>query len=166
MGAAVLALTAVNAATDIYTSYTKSQALKAQGKYTQQMDEANARIADLNATDSINRGNVKADQTFQKGTDIQGSQRAGFAGQGVDVNSGTAADLQDETGKNATLDAMTVRSNAWREAWGFKTNAIDDRAKGRLARLGADNESRNTLITGGLDTARDVTSGLYKFSQA
>lgn len=166
MGAAVLALTAVNAATDIYTSYTKSQAQKQQGQYEQQMDNASARIADLNAEDATERGNVNADRVAAKGVQVQGDQVAGLSGQGVDVNSGSPADLESDTGRLSTMDAMTVRNNAWREAWGYKTTAIDDRSQGQLARIGAGNAARNTLISGGLDVAKDVTGGVYKYSQA
>lgn len=47
-----------------------------------------------------------------------GQTRAGFAGAGVDVNTGSAANVQAAEGELGRFDAMTIRSNAARQAYG------------------------------------------------
>jgi|GEM_PF-3347557 hypothetical protein len=86
----------------------------------------NARMYEAQSRDAIRRG-YEEEQVFRQGTQkLLGSQRTGFAGQGVDVTSGSALDVQMDTAYQSELDALTIRLNANREAWGFTTKATNE----------------------------------------
>lgn len=182
MGAtAAMGVMSVSSAANAYST---AQAQRAQGEYTQGIYETNAKFAAFNATDSLERGEFLAGQIKRKSDRdlsivrknarvIQGQQRASLAAQGIEITSGSAADILEETKtlsaldeteikRNAELDAITVKANAWREAWGYQTQAIDYAARGRFARMAGDNSSRNTLLTGGLQA---TAYGLEGYSQ-
>lgn len=94
----------------------------------------NAAIADLQAADVLERGKEE-ESRFRAGVrGLIGTQRAGFAGQGVDVSFGSAVDVQADAAHLGELDAQALRSNAQREAWGFKVQAEDLRRGGGIAR--------------------------------
>jgi len=164
MGAALLvATTALSAGAGLYGSMQNAKAAKARGAYEQQIANQNARMAELQAADSIQRGNVESNEIRRKGKQVGGSQRASYSGQGVDVSSGTPANIQDETSYFTELDTLTAKNNAWREAWGYKTQASDYRFQGKYARLAAKKEAKNTLITGGLRFFGDLAEGGYRW---
>lgn len=159
-------LQGVSAVAGLYGSYTQAQAAKQQGKYEQSVYESNARMAELEAEEATSRGNREANRVRAKGRAVRGSQRAALAGQGVDVGTGTAADLQLETDTLSEMDALTVQNNAWREAWGYRAEASNLRYQGRFARLGAKTQARNTLLTGGVRFADDVVRGVDRYKRS
>lgn len=142
----------VQAVSSSASAYGQSEAQKLQGAYQQKIASNNAELATLQSDDAIRRGEQSATNINTKARVIVGAQRAGFASQGVDVNSGSAADVQADTAAMSAADARTVRINAMREAWGYKVQALDATSRGQMAAFSADNESRNTLLTGGLKT--------------
>lgn len=144
----------------------ESGALRSQGAYQKQQYEFNAQMADMQAADAIRRGDKEASQVKARGKKMIGSQRAALAAQGIDVNSGSAADIQEETDVFSTEDAMTVRSNAWREAFGFRAQAMEARNSGAFAELAANNKASNTLLTGGMKAAGHLAqAGYYSYDR-
>lgn len=99
-----------------------------------ELADFNANVAELQATDAITRGQEEEMRYRTRVRGAIGAQRAGFAASNIDVNYGTAADVQADAAYLGELDALTISGNAAREAWGFKMQAEDLRARGRLAR--------------------------------
>jgi len=94
-----------------------------QAQTAQRSAEFNASMLDLQAQDAISRGELETTNRRQIGKSILGQQRAGYSGQGVDVSSGTAAILQEQTGQMAEEDAMRIKLDAMRQAWGLRSQA-------------------------------------------
>ena len=94
-----------------------------QSQQAQRSAEFNASMLDLQAQDAISRGELETTNRRQIGKSILGQQRAGYSGQGVDVSSGTAAILQEQTGQMAEEDAMRIKLDAMRQAWGLRSQA-------------------------------------------
>lgn len=96
--------------------------------------DSNAALADLQARDAIERG-AEQESNFRMGVrGMVGKQRAQLAGGNIDVSYGSAVDLQADTAYMGELDSLTIRNNAAREAWGFKTQGADLRARAEIAR--------------------------------
>jgi hypothetical protein len=94
----------------------------------------NAAVATLQAEDAIARG-AEDENRFRSGVrGIIGAQRAATAAGNVDVGFGSALDVQADAAFLGELDALTIRTNAAREAWGFKVEAEDLRRRGQIAR--------------------------------
>lgn len=146
-------------------AYTQSRAISAQGGYQKQLLETNARIAEINAADALRRGERLATEQKRAGRRLVGEQRVALAAQGVEIDSGSALQLQEETAGLAAQEALTTRNNAWREAWGYKTEALAANTQGRMAEIGARNESRQTLLTGGLEFIRSGLAAGYYYKQ-
>lgn len=125
-------------------------AAQAQGEFQKQQYDFNASLADRQAAGAIARGDKQAARLKQGAKKLIGSQRVALAAQGVDVNSGSAADIQEETQVLSDMDALEIKNNAWRSAWGFKTEALDNRSRGEMALLAGNNKKSNSILTGGL----------------
>jgi len=94
----------------------------------------NAQVADLQAKDAIDRGFEDESRFRSVVRGAIGAQRAGFAAANIDVGFGSAVDVQADAAMLGELDALTIRTNAAREAWGYKVTATDFRKRGEIAR--------------------------------
>lgn|SRR5512146_521159 len=103
------------------------------GKETKGIYDQNAQIADYQAQDALDRGVINERLSRRQTKQVIGSQRASLASQGVDVNKGSALDVQADAAYLGELDALTIRNNAAKEAWGYKVQAGDFRSKGKIA---------------------------------
>jgi hypothetical protein len=121
-----------------------------QGQSTEQAAEFNSRMMELQAKDAIRRGDAKADQIASRSAQIRGAQKASYAAQGVAVDTGSPVDVASDTAYQAEQDMSQAKVDAWRESWGYKTQAEDTRNQGKLARLSGDASADATALTGGL----------------
>lgn len=94
----------------------------------------NAAVSDLQARDATERGELEAQRFRSRTRVLVGEQRAGIAAGNVDVGYGSAVDVQADATFLGELDALTVRTNAAREAWGFRVQAVDDRKRAEVTR--------------------------------
>jgi hypothetical protein len=99
-----------------------------------QLMEYNAAVADLQAKDAVQRGELEANRFRAAARAMGGEQRTGFAAGNVDTNYGSAVDVQADTAFLGELDALTARTNAARTAWGFNVEATDMRKRADIAR--------------------------------
>lgn len=116
------------------------------------MMKQNAMFKEQAAQETIAAGDTSADWQRVRTGQAVGTQRSVQAANGIDVNSGSAAQLQDDTAMLGELDALTIQNNAAREAYGYRVQAQQDRLNavqtvqnGRTAATGS--------ILGGLGSA-------------
>lgn len=142
-------------------AYLQAESQKNEAKYQEKMFELNARMANQQAEDAIKRGDKEAQAHKQKVKGLIGSQRAAMAAQGLDLSDGSALEIQQDTAELGAQDALNIKNNAWREAWGYRVQAADMTGRGRMTAMAGQNNYRNTLIAGGLQAAR-YGAGSYK----
>jgi hypothetical protein len=147
------------AGSGLYGAYTQSQAAKAQAGYQEKVAEMNARQATESADDAKQRGRSDAADIRRRTKSTVGAQRAALAAQGIDVDSGSAIELQDETEIIGEIDMTRATVNAMREAFGYNTQAIDYRSRSQFNSLAARNVARNTMITGFVGGGSQIASG-------
>lgn len=141
----------ISAASSLAGAYSQSEALKSQSDYQRSMSAINARFADIQGKDAIERGEKEAQKLKKGAKRTIGAQRAALAAQGIDVNEGSALELQEDTDKLSSEDAMQIRNNAWREAWGYRVQAQNISSQSAMSSIGANAQARSTLLTGGLN---------------
>ena len=89
------------------------------------LSEYNAAVAELQAKDALTRGDLEAGRFRARTRALVGEQRVGIAAGNIDVGYGSAVDVQADATFLGELDALTVRTNAAREAWGYRVEATD-----------------------------------------
>lgn len=109
-------------------------AAKAAGDYNAQVAENNKIVAERQAADALARGQIAEDEQRRKTMAIKGAQRAALGASGVALDSGSPLDILGDTAAFGELDALTIRSNAEREAYGYRVQGMNFEAEAGLAR--------------------------------
>lgn len=127
------------------TAYGQYQA----GKANQKIANYNAEVAELQAEQALKRGREDESRLRMQTRQTIGAQRAALAAMGIDLDDGTAAQIQDDTTYFGELDALTIRNNAALEAWGYRTQATDYRMQGSLAASQGRSQMLGTILSAG-----------------
>ncbi len=140
----------------------QAEAIRKKGQGEALINLENAGLADAQADDAISRGFDTTKKIRDYGDDVMGEQAAGFAAQGIDVTRGGAAGVQARTRQLVEQDVMTAKNNAWREAWGFRTQAKNYRTAAQYGVEAANASASSTLLAGGLGAANQFVGGAYQ----
>lgn len=119
-----------------------------QGQYKQQVAEINAGFAEEQAADAVARGVEEEQRLRVQIRRAVGQTRAAYGAQGVEINEGSSADVQASIAYMGELDAITLRNNAAREAWGYKVQGASYRMQGGLDRYAGNMQAAGTILGG------------------
>jgi hypothetical protein len=100
--------------------------------YQAQIARNNAQIARQNAAYSAQAGSAQITAAGEKARQQQGNVRAAIAANGIDVNSGSAADVQVSQRQIGALDVANVAQRAANTVYGYQTQATDYEAEANL----------------------------------
>ena len=150
---------------DMSSAFDQAQALRTRGDIAKRAGEQNARMAELQVEDAITRGEKTASRSDAATQKLIGAQRAALAAQGIFVDSGSGLDAQVEAGRIGAEDAATIRINAYREALGLKSKAANDRFSGDISKISGEQDSRNTLLSGGLRATGKLMDSAKYYSE-
>jgi hypothetical protein len=139
--AALVALSAANSASQFFGQRHAATAAEQQGNAQGALFDQNAMLAKAQAADAIARGNQDANGVLRQGRLVGGAQLAAYGAQGLDTSVGSPAAVMANDRALSALDAITIRNNAAREAWGFETEAAGYTAQGAWARASGANEA-------------------------
>ena len=154
MGAAAIAVMGMQAAGGAAGAYGSIQA----GNANQRMAEREADVLDYRASLAVENGAFAAEQTRKQGKAVQGAQKTGYAAQGVVVGDGSSGQMLEQTAKLSEQDALQIKLNAAREAWGLKEQAKQTRYAGDLAKF----KGRMDALGGALGTGGNMASSYAK----
>jgi len=141
VGTTIAIITLVGMGISAYGQWKAGQAAKQAGEHAQEASNSQADLTDTNAdlstaqaTDAVQRG---AEEESRYRTQVRGAigtERAGIAAGNIDVSYGSAVDVQADAAYLGELDALTIRTNAAREAWGFNVQSADLHARAAIQR--------------------------------
>lgn len=136
-----------------YGAYNQSKASKASLEYQASVARNNAEYSESQARDAIRRGQVAENDVRRRTAQLQGSQRARLAANGIDLGEGSALNILLDTDYFGELDALNVRDNSNREAAALRTQGSNQISNANLLDARADMESPigaalPTLLTG------------------
>ena len=140
----------------------QGNAAAASANYNAKVAEMNAKIADENARDALERGKLEEQRKRQEVAAITGRKKAAMGANGVDIGFGSPLDDLVDTAMLGEIDALTIRSNAAREAYGYKVDAVNGRADAALSRANA----KSAKVGGYLSAVGTVLGGgadVYKY---
>lgn len=146
-----------------YRTITEYQAEQEQADYQNRMSRQNAQFAELQAKQALKIGEEKAQRYTEQVNQLIGSQKLAYASSGVDIGFGTAQKVMSETRNLGLQDAMDIRTNSILEAMGYQFEASQWKQKGEMAKRTAAISGPQTLLAGGLRTAKNI--GYYNSSK-
>ncbi|WKL53080.1 hypothetical protein Q1W70_00300 [Pseudomonas kielensis] len=125
-----------------------AQSANQQGDFQSGLLTQNAAFKNQAATETEMAGDTAADWQRVRTGQAVGTQRTAQAANGIDVNSGSAAQLQDDTSMLGELDALTIQNNAAREAYGYRVQAGQDMKNARQALTNAKAGATGSILGG------------------
>lgn len=145
-------------------AYNQSRAAKDQYKYQSAVARNNAKMAEYAAQDASNRGAQEAAKVMAEARRVRSRQTVALASNGIDISSGSAANMLDDTDLLAAQDAATIRTNAARQAWGYRVEGSNYNASADMYRTAARNENPNAAL--GSSLLNSAASVVTSFSGA
>lgn len=133
----------VAAAGTVYSGVSQYQ----QGKYNAAVNEQNAVLAEKSAQDAISQGEADVSRYRTQIKALKGKQRAAIGSANIELT-GSPLDLMVDTATVGELDIQTIRNNAARDAFGFRTQGLNYRAQAGLDRFAGRTGAIGTLLTG------------------
>lgn len=163
---AALALQVAGLGTSASASYWNARSQKSALNYQANIADLNAQLSELGAESALSTGQQQAGKISMQAGQVLGRQRAVLAGNGVDLGTGSAAEMQASTSILKQIDMNTVQANAVRNAWGYREQGLDFRTQAAMGRASAAGMSpalgAATTLLGG---AGQVASNWYLLSQ-
>lgn len=161
--------TVAGAAVSAFGMVQQARAAKAQAAYQAQVQRNNQIYLNRQAERTRQEGDIAAQEARRRARQLLGRQKAVFAGQGVDVGSGTAVDIFGDTAAFGELDALTLRDRAETQAISLEQQGANQGAQANLTAAAGRSQyaSGLTSATGTiLNSAGTVASRWYRFRSA
>lgn len=164
-----LGATALGAVTSAMGSIQQGKAQAAQYKYQAAVDRNNKIISDRQYQDAIKRGEAAEEDVRRKTAQIISKQRTGFASNNIDLGSDVVFDTLSDSSMFGELDALTVRSNAAREAYGYQVQGMNYQASANNSLMAAKNAksaAKTSAFSSVLSGASTLASNYADFSKS
>jgi len=147
-------------AMSVMGSIQQGKAAKAQANYQAQVATNNAKIAEWQAQDSEARGKIAENEQRAKVRQFVGGQRAAIGGSGFEFGDDTSLSLLGDAAAMGEYDALVIRNNAAREAWGYRTQGSNFTAQAGAYGAAGKNAMTSAYMTAGAD----LLGGASKFA--
>lgn len=142
LGAAAIVSTVIGTGVTIYGQIQQAQAQRRVASYqaqvaeiNRQAAERNQRLAERNAQYAETAGARQIEDRARRIRQVIGAQRAAAAANGLLVDQGTPAMLQEDTARLGDLAIAEIRENAARTAAGYRIQGLNAQDEARAAAL-------------------------------
>jgi hypothetical protein len=152
----MLAMGVAGAGISAIGAYDQGQAASANAQYQAQVARNNAAIAGQNETWTSASGAAEEAAQGMKTRARVGSIKAAQGANNIDPNTGSATSTSTAAREVGDLDAMTIRSNTARKAYGYAVEAESDTAQSQLL----EQEGSQAKTAGDLSAAGTLLSGV------
>ena len=123
-------------------------------RYNAEVQRNNAMLAERQAKNVLEAGAREEQKQKALTQQLMAKQQAAMAANGVDVSFGTPLDLMVDTAKQGAIDALTIRTNAYRNYDDVRNQAVASRNQAALY----DMEAKNSRTAGILSAFGSMAS--------
>lgn len=155
----------VGTAVSVVGQMQSAQAQKAAANYQAQVAANNAALAKQQAQETTAAGEQQTAMQQMKTRATVGAIRAAEGASGVDVGSGSNVDVRSSAAELGELDALTIRSNAARQSYGYETGATSFQAQSQLDKATASQAgtagvfgAAGSLLSGASSVAKEYSA--------
>jgi hypothetical protein len=159
----MIALAAAGTVASMAGQFVQGQAAYTQAKYEQSAANANAALARQQASDSIELTDKEAAQRYRQESQLEGTQQAAMAANGIDTTFGSAASTLRDDKMIAAEDVGNIYQAGQNRTMGYLTDAYNYRLKAQAAKSAASSTKIATGL-GMLSTALGGASQISKMS--
>ena len=156
IGAGVSTISGIGSIVSGVGSIAKGFSSAASDRYSARVAENNAQIERQNSLWSREEGTAKAEQAQMANRAKVGGIVAEQAASGIDVNKGSAVDVQKSAAEIGQQNVIDIRAQAARQAYGYDTRAMNDVAQADLDKSKASGD----VLEGVMGGAGTILSGV------
>lgn len=128
---------------------------KKAAQYQSMVAVNNAQIMKQNAQQSLLAGQREESEARAAGTELRASQRTGYAGNNIDVGVGTPVEVDFSTRNAVEKDALVLRYNAAREAYGYRLKEQELLEQSKQYKK----QAKSAMLGGVLGAAKSIIGG-------
>lgn len=136
-GWVALAMMAVSAVMGAASKQQAADATKKAETYKAAVARNNEIVAEQNAKYAEQKGQAGEEVKRQKTAQMIGQERAHMGASGLTVESESGVRLYGDTAQMGEIDALTIRNNSAREAYGWRSQGVNYEAEARLDEMRA-----------------------------
>lgn len=118
------------------------------GMYSAQVAENNRKVAEQNAQYAEQAGHAAAADASLKGAQREAKVKTAIAANGIDINTGSAVDVEESQKLSDQLDVERILHDAGLTAYGYRTDSANFEAQAGQDRLAAITGATSTLLEG------------------
>lgn len=165
-------LMGVGTVVSAYGQYSQGQAAAKASQYNAAMADQNSKVQQQNAQIASQSGSQQAAMQSMKTRALVGQTQANQGASGVTINDKGTPSTSDVTLSErelGRLDAVQIRTNATRHAYGYEVAAVNDKAQSQLDRFQATTQKTGSYLNAGgtlLSGAGQSYGGYQKYKQA
>lgn len=141
-------LTVASAAVGAVGAISAGEAQAQAAHYQAQVAANNAIIAKQNAQHAAQSGAVQTELAEQKAAQQFANVRAGLAANNVDVNTGSAVDVQESQRKIGNFEAATTANRAAEAVYGYQTQGTNFTAQSKMYEAEAPYDAAGSYLKG------------------
>lgn len=119
-----------------------------QGKFQNETAKYNTRVAENEAQKTRDVGTERENIQRRKTAELISKQKAQLGAANIDLTSGSALQLQEDTAALGEADALRIRSNFENRALSLETGAVLTEAQGEFAESAGKSGAAGTLLSG------------------
>ena len=137
IGGAGGAMSIAGAVSSAVGAYYSARSAKNSLKHQARIAEITAQISELGAKSALLQGQRQEQASRLAAGQLKSRQRVSMAANGIDLASDTPQNILNTTDFMSEADALTIQRNALQAAWGYRTQATNQRISATMARADA-----------------------------
>lgn len=157
----MLAVAAFTAATQLYSGYQQNQMAEHQAKVTEDAAEVNAVNQRNEATRLRNIGTEKENDHRRAVAELMSRQAAQQGAAGIQLDTGSALQIREDTGRIGEVDALRIRRNYQDQATAMEQGADMTALSGRNTASVYEAQGKSALTNSALSAVGTVASSWY-----
>lgn len=148
----------------IWSGLQQADTIRQNAKLKQRVDDMNAQFADLNAFRALQTGQAEAADYQKKIDAVIGGQREAYASKNIDVNYGTASEMQADARVQGVANILNIQKQARDKALGYSNQAINERLQGQFKNIQGIMDANTAEVTGIQQAAHTAISGYSRIT--
>lgn len=154
------------AASSAIGAYYGAQANKTSLELQANLADINARVSESAAQATLLTGQREEQKSMLATANLKSAQRVGFAANGVDLGEGSPVNVLTTTDTMGQIDANTIKANAIKSAWGYRTQGVNQTNQATMSRAAAGAiDPTMSAASSLLGSAGSVASSWYAFGK-
>lgn len=139
------------AALQVVGGFQSADITRQNGDLQNKIADMNSKFAEYDAFNARATGQTNAAKYAEQVQQTQSADKAAYASEGVDVNYGTAKNVESDNKVAAITNTLQIQKAAQNQAVGFENQAINIRLGGQMK-----------VLQAGLDASAQESSGIMK----